>query len=120
MTGSWNSKLYSDCYQLTINIFHRTKSYQKQLRPTLGRRAEDAALDLVHIVRLVSLTKKDKSTTKVKARLDEASQKLDEIKIVLQVAYDIHALSDIGYGDLSELTESIGKQIGGFIKSKKL
>ena len=37
-------KIYSDCYQAVIQIFHRTKSIPKHLRPTLGRRIEDSAL----------------------------------------------------------------------------
>ena len=109
-----NPKIYSDAYQFCVQVFFRTKSFQKALRPTLGRRLEEGAIDLAFDVRGFSVARAY-SSQKI-ASIERASQTLDEIRILLQLAYDMHQLNDAGYGELCELTAEIGKQIGGLVK----
>ena len=109
-----NPKVYSDSYQFAIQIFYRTKAFQKALRPTLGRRLEESALDLVVAVRAFSVAKSG-SATKANA-ISRASRILDEMRIVLQMSYDMHQLGDSGYGELCELSAAMGKQFGGLLK----
>jgi hypothetical protein len=43
--GMKDPKIYSDLYQVALHVFHRTKAFPKALRPTLGRKLEEAALE---------------------------------------------------------------------------
>ncbi len=108
-------KVFSDSYQLALTLFHRTKSFSKFLRPTLGRRLEDASISL-----LVYLKEASVYTAKLRlSKLRNASGQLDEIRLLMQLAKDLDALSAGSYGEVSELTSEIGREIGGFIRHEK-
>ncbi len=105
-------KIYSDSYQLMLSLFHRTRAFPKFFRPTLGRQLEEAALDLLKKVRLAAVNKDGLRVTS----LNVASERLDEIRILLQVSKDLKLLNIAGYGELSEITGEIGRQLGGFLR----
>lgn len=105
-------RIFSDCYQLTVCIFNRTKSFPKALRPTIGRRLEEASLDLTKYVSSALY----ESTLKADLRdsfLLKASVALDEIRILTQIAAEMRCLPIVGYAEIQELIVSVGKQLGG-------
>lgn len=110
-----NPKIYVDCYQATIHVFHRTKAFPKALRPTLGRKIEEASLNCLLGVRKASVSK---SQMRLK-HLYSASESLDEIRTLIQLAKDLNALNVAGLSELSALTKEIGRELGGFIKHEK-
>jgi hypothetical protein len=109
-------KILADSYQLTVMVFGRTRSFPKHYRPTLGRRLEDRAIDLTSAVRVASLAKGGGKDSRRTASLESASELLDEIRILLQLAHDMQIIPTAGYAELSELTAEVGRQIGGFGK----
>ena len=108
-------KLYADAYQLGLSIFQRTKNFPKHFRPTLGRRLEEAGMDLTLQLRLASVERRSKLPA-TSTSLSLASARLDDIRIMLQMSHDLGVLTGSAYGDLSELTSGVGAQIGGLIK----
>ena len=111
-----NPKIYSDSYQLAIFVFHRTKNFSRQLRPTLGRSLEEKVLDLCYAIKKSSVY-----TGKVRLRyLKIGSGLLDEIKILGQIATDLKGFTTSGYHEFSKLTLEIGREIGGFIKHESM
>jgi len=105
-------KIYSDCYQATIHVFHRTKAFPKALRPTLGRKIEEASLGLLLNVSKASVSK---SSYRLK-HLYAASDALDELRTLVQFGRDMQAINNVGFSEISALTKEIGREIGGFIK----
>jgi hypothetical protein len=90
-------KVYSDTYQLTLDVFDRTKSFPKQMRPNLGRRLEEASLDLTSATRKMLLcSKKDESLKKRYIQI--ATESLDDLKFLTQLASDLTILTASGYG----------------------
>jgi four helix bundle protein len=108
-------RIYIDIYQVTIQIFNRTKSFPKHLRPTLGRKLEEAGLDCLLHIQKSCVTSKEYRLT----HLRNASDSLDNLKTLIQISRDLNALCVQGLSELSKLTIEIGKEIGGFIKSEK-
>jgi len=107
-----DSKVYSDSYQLTILTFHRTKSFPRHLRPTLGRSLEEKVLELSYVIRKSSVY-----TGRVRLKyLKLGSSALDEIKILGQMATDLKGFTTSSYHEFSKLTAEIGRELGGFIK----
>jgi len=105
-------KIYSDCYQAAIQVFHRTKNFPKALRPTLGRKIEEASLSC-----LVSVRKASVSSPHQRIRyLYTASDALDELRTLIQFAKDLNAINVAGFSEVSEATQEIGRELGGFIK----
>jgi hypothetical protein len=110
-------KAYVDAYQLSIHLFHRTKNFPKQLRPTLGRKIEEGALTLTQSLRktFVIPNKEENRLQKIEF-LQTASLCLDDIKILIQMSYDLQALNVAALSETTILTREIGKEIGGLVK----
>ena len=114
-----DAKILVDSYQLTMMIFKRSRSFPKQYRPTIGRRLEEGAINLTLAVRIASLSSgKDRATRRTRS-LENASENLDEIRILLQLCHDLQIIAMAGYGELSEMTAIVGRQIGGLTKFSK-
>jgi four helix bundle protein len=110
-----NNKIYSDCYQTSIHIFNRTKSFPKHLRPTLGRKIEESILDCLLNIRKANVSTAPK-------RIDflyQASNSLDDLRTLVGISKDMMALNPAGFSEITELTKTIGKELGGFIKYEK-
>lgn len=108
-------KIYSDCYQAAIHVFNRTKSFPKALRPTLGRKMEEASLAC-----LASVRKATVSAPSLRMKhLYAASESLDELRTLVQFAKDMNAINIAGFAEVSGLTKEIGREIGGFIKHER-
>lgn len=108
-------KIYSDCYQAAICVFNRTKAFPKALRPTLGRKMEEASLDCLASVRKATVT----SHSLRMKHLHAASESLDELRTLVQFAKDMNAMNVAGFSEVSSLTKEIGKELGGFIKHER-
>lgn len=107
-----SNKVYADCYQTSITIFNRTKSFPKHLRPTLGRRMEESILDCLLSIRKANVAKREFRLN----HLFSASNSLDDLRSLVSLSKDMHALNCAGFSEISSLTKTIGKEIGGFIK----
>jgi hypothetical protein len=107
------TKVYSDCYQTTIQVFHRTKSFSKPLRPTLGRRIEEAILDCLVHLRRASVVKSQ--TTRLQ-HLQSADESLDEFRTLIQLSSELRELNLAGFSELSKLSKEIGRELGGWIR----
>lgn len=105
-------KVYKDQYQVTIQIFHRTKGFPKALRPTLGRKLEEASLECLLNIRKASVSP---PSTRLK-HLYCASNALDEIRTLMQISKELHAINVSAFSELTSLTKEVGKEIGGLIK----
>lgn len=107
------TKVYSDCYQATVQIFHRTKSFSKPMRPTLGRRIEEATLDCLVNVRKASVVKSAEHRLK---HLNNADEALDELRTLIQLAQEMKELDVAAFSELSKYTKEIGRELGGWLK----
>ena len=110
-------KAHVDAYQLSIHLFHRTKNFPKQLRPTLGRKIEEGALTLTQSLRKTFVIPNIEENRLQKIEfLQSASLCLDDIKILIQMSYDLQALNVAALSETTILTREIGKEIGGLMK----
>ena len=110
-----NPKVYSDAYQLSIHAFNQTRTFPKFHRPTLGRRMEEATLDLTIRLRFALMASKSERRTRLE-HLEVASHCLDELRIVLQLCLDLRLLRPVAYNEMCVLTAEIGKEVGGLKK----
>lgn len=109
------TKVYADSYQATIQIFNRTKTFPRALRPTLGRKIEEASINCLLSLRKAEVAKKENRMN----HLISASESIDEIRTLIQLSRDLRAINIAGFSELSGLTKEIGKEIGGFIKFER-
>ncbi len=108
-------KIFADCYQTSIQVFNSTKNFPKALRPTVGRRLEEASLNC-----LISIRKASLSAPALRLKyLHVASESLDEMRTLIQFSKDMGAINVAGFSELCEYTKEIGKELGGFIKHEQ-
>lgn len=106
-------QVFSDSYSLCLQVFHYSKLFSRPYRPTLGRRLEESALDVV--LNLKKILFMSAGPEKAKC-LELVSQILNETRTLLDLARDIGLLTPAGYLELSDLSLRVGKGIGGLLK----
>lgn len=108
-------KIFSDCYQMVLTLFHRTQQFPRPLRPTLGRGMEQAALALLlHLKKALMRTKAERTR-----HLERAAVALDDFRLLVQLARDLNALPINGFAEISQQNAEIGKELGGLLKYTK-
>jgi four helix bundle protein len=110
------TKVYADCYQTSIHIFNKTKSFPRHLRPTLGRKMEESVINCLLNIRKANVASQGRYRID---HLNQASQSLDDLRTLVNLSKDMQALNIPAYSEISNLTSNIGKQLGGFIKSER-
>ncbi len=86
--------------------------FPKVHRPTLGRKIENYFLDLLESVFISLYLPPEKKIIE----LLTAIAKLDNLKFILQIAWENKCISSERYSKLSEQLQEIGKIIGGWRK----
>jgi len=112
-------QVYSDCYQLTLELYRRTKSFPKQFRPTLARRIEEASLELTSATRKLLLAKQQEHSSK-KHHLTIANDSIDDLKFLTQLSCDLELFSAGSFGHISEQITGIGAQVGALRRFYKV
>ncbi len=106
------NKILTDLYQVTILVFERTKAMPKHLRPVLGRSLEEKVLTAMFYMRKAMKTK---GHLRLKY-FHHASDYLDSLKFLIQLAYDLKSISITALDQIMTLITEVGKQIGGLIR----
>lgn len=104
--------LYSECYHLTVTLLKKTASMPKHYRPTLGRRLEDTTLDLLLELKRTLLSKDKHNLPRVLA-------KIDDLKLLSQLTYDLRCMSPAEYGELTDTLVRLGKMTGGLSRYER-
>jgi hypothetical protein len=104
--------IYTEAYHLAGEMLRHTAHVPKMYRPTLGRRMEEAALDVVVILRHELLKNAPMD-------LRGVGRRVDELKVLIQLSHDMGILRDQAFGELATTTDKIGKMIGGLERHGK-
>lgn len=100
-------------YDYTRELFFRTGLFPKTARFSLGVRMENHALDIL------SLLTKAIYTNEKRSLLRQINIKLEELRILTRLSYDLKMINEKVYGNLNHKTETFGKMIGGWEKKVK-
>lgn len=101
-----------EAYQLTIWIVNHSRRMDRSLRFQLGERLQSACFELC---KALNATKHAKRIDRPLARAD---QHLDDLRLLISLCVDLRTLSPRQYGFVSEHLLSIGKQLGGWRRSR--
>lgn len=98
--------LYTEFYQY-LKVFPKKDQYM------LGRRSEDYLLMFMELILLAIGFEK---TRKLKV-LEDANSKFDVLKVLFRMAREFKLIDDKKYLSLEEKAQTIGKMLGGWIRS---
>ena len=91
------------------------KNFPKSSRFTLGTKIDDYFLNILELIFLASILTKEEKLPYLK----KASTKLDLLKFLMQIAWELKILENKKYIELSEKLYEIGRMLGGWILSSK-
>lgn len=112
-TGFLHVPVVEHIYSLYV-IFHKCLlSYPKYEYYSLGKMIQDNLLETLEITLYCASTK---SQIK-KEKLQIASTKIDLIKLLTRLSFDIKAINYNQYTELQNKLQEIGRMLGGWIKS---
>jgi four helix bundle protein len=102
-------------YDLYKSFYEQIDHFPKKSREVLARKIEQSILDL-----LESLSSAEFSVASTKASLlNTASIKLDFLKLLFRMLYDLKIINQPKYLELEKQLQEIGRMLGGWIKSLK-
>ena len=105
--------LFTQWYAVVGTLLERVGRFPKNLRPTLGNRLLDRSLDVLdHIVRL----RYSRGRTEL---FREANLAVEQVRILVRLAFERRLLSTSQYEELSESVDSCGRMLGGWSRSEK-
>jgi len=106
--------IYQKTYDLMLWLHPVVNKFPKSQRFVVGQRIENKTLDLVHSM-IVANALRDKS-----AMLEQASVELDELRIFLRLAKDLHFMNVKQYGVAAEKMNEIGRLLSGWMNKFKI
>lgn len=89
-----------------MTLFPKTKRY------TLGQKIDQISLDIFELIFKVNISVKDQKLE----ILQNISNKIDLLKILIRLAHDNKYLSTSSYLNLQESLQEIGKMAGGWLR----
>ena len=101
--------IYQKTYDFILWLHPVINKFPKSQRFVLGQRIENKTLDLLRSI-ILSNAERDKSGT-----LIGASVELDELRILVRLAKDLHFVNIKQYGVAAEKTNEIGRLLSGLI-----
>jgi hypothetical protein len=101
-------KVYK-CWQDILSNFPKTSKY------SLGTKIDNALIETVSLTFSALYSKSEQKFNMV----SEAGIKLDLVKFLLRIAWEIKALDNKKYAAISEQLDEIGRMIGGWARQLK-
>lgn len=105
--------IYQKTYDFLLWLYPVINKFPKSQRFVLGQRIENKILDLLRSM-IIANTECDKS-----AVLKKASIELDELRILIRLAKDLHFINIKQYGVSAEKMNEIGRLLFGWVRSQR-
>lgn len=107
--------IFKKVYELYKTVHQYRTSVPKQDRHTIWQRCENTVLEILEGILLASqLSKKEKLPA-----LEKTSLKVNLFRVVVRLAHDTKAIDSSKHVQLQEMTDEVGRMLGGWIKQTK-
>ena len=106
--------VFKEVYQLILKIFNYSKDFPKEYKYTLG---QDMKRDGIQLVRSIYRANKAKDK---KEYLEQFLDDFEVLKLEIRLCVDMKILSIKKQAELSQMMESIGKQITGWRNAQRV
>lgn len=90
-----------------------TKSFPREYKYTLGQKLKDELTELVVMIYRAN------STINKKQHIESILERVQAIQLLMRLSHDIRVLPRSHYAALSEMTDMLGRQAQGWLKSSE-
>jgi hypothetical protein len=114
--GQFNTEIpiFKKLYDLFRNFYTFEFDFPKKDRYTLGQRCETYILEILEGIMAAAQISNKEEKRKI---LERTSQKLDSLKVLIRLAFDVNALTEKRYILCENHLQEVGRMLGGWIKS---
>lgn len=106
-------KVIADFYDFMLWLIQHTEKFPRHHRYSLGLAMENR-LQTILMLLLKAKYSKDKSQL-----LDQANIEIEVLRFQIRLAKDLRVLPVKSHGYAAQVMQSIGSQVGGWLKNKK-
>lgn len=110
-----DAPILQDVAEFYRTLYIATGKMPKRDKYTLGERLQLAVLSLVEWLTAASYLGREKKFS----ALHQAAIKLDVLRLLLRLAESVHAIPTKTYLDLQQRLDTLGKMLGGWMRSLK-
>lgn len=115
MNDSFDTPIFHQTYELYKDIYGLRNTIPKSDRYAVWQKVENTTLEILEkILAAISLSKDEKVGI-----LEEASKKLNMLRVFVKLSKDVRAIDNKKYITLQEKLDEIGRMLGCWVKSLK-
>ena len=103
--------IYKQTYDFLLRVMIATKDFPREYKYTLGQKIKDELIELVVLIYRAN-SAKNKSQ-----HIEQILERVQAIQLLMRLSHDMKILPRRHYAALSEMTENLGKQAQGWLKS---
>ncbi len=105
--------IYKQTYDILLRTMVATKSFPREYKYTLGQKLKDELTELVVMIYRAN------STINKKQHIESILERVQAIQLLMRLSHDIRVLPRSHYAALSEMTDMLGRQAQGWLKSSE-
>lgn len=113
--NEFDTPIFKKVYALYKTFYGYRASVPKQDRYTIWQKCETLLLEVLESILLAGQTNKEQKLP----ILEQASSKLNFLRVFIRLMCDVKALDTKRYAILESGVDEIGRMLGGWIKSTK-
>src|SRR5438105_8349782 len=103
--------IYKQTYDTLLLTMTATKDFPREYKYTLGQKIKDELIELVVMIYRAN------SAADKRRHIESIVERIQAIQLMLRLSHDMKILSRRHYAALSEMTDSLAKQAGGWLQS---
>jgi len=105
--------IYKQTYDVLLRVMIATKDFPREYKYTLGQKIKDELTEIIILIYRAN------SAENKKSHIQEILERIQAVQLLMRLSHDMKILSRRHYAALSEMTESLGKQAQGWLKSSR-
>ena len=105
--------IYKQTYDILLRTMVATKDFPREYKFTLGQKLKDELIELVVMIYRAN------SAINKKQHIESILERVQAIQLLMRLSHDIRILPRSHYAALSEMTDMLGRQAQGWLKSSE-
>ena len=103
--------IYKQTYDILLRTMVATRDFPREYKFTLGQRIKDELIELV-----VMIYRANSAGSKMQ-HIESILERIQAVQLLMRLSHDMRVLPRSHYAALSEMTDSLGRQAQGWLKS---
>ena len=103
--------IYKHTYDLLLRIMTATKNFPREYKYTLGQKLKDEVIELVVLIYRAN------SVQDRQSHISAILERVQVVQLMIRLAHDMKILPRRHYAALAEITDTLARQAGGWLKS---